>query len=1564
MSKEGNMNISRAIQIALPILVVLRLLLPDAPPAAVRSESVAGQEGSLPVTAQERIVSENGGLAKLSADLQEMLAATPISGRLQAYNLEADNPLLVTALVEPGASVERSFIRSVRSRQVAGVEWVTGEIDLFQLRKLASSSQVLGVISPNSFQAAEAPGLDDLRASPEQINTRQLRQLLAQGGPAKLLEQVNIQKQEMLSARPAYSGPSAMEMPQFAVSSAHDLLSVHDVQRVRDAGYGGEGVTVGVVDTGVDFSHPDLRGTQALIHNDGPYSGWAFAYDTVSGIRYAMDASNTLGPDNYWDQAGITGYVHTLPVENANCAAATCSGDLLLEGDAETGVTLRFTWPNTSRSGQYYYSLHPDYALALYAYYMEIGYPEGWLLPPVLIVSDKDVAGVYDTVYVDVNFNQMLTEPIECMSRGTPFAGAILTGEDNKDEVWDLSAGLLAWISDGENQPPGVSVLYPEITNNAPPGPGRMIVFIMDQDGHGTSCASLIAGQSQITDPFGKGPSNTLYAGGEEVGGVGGPVITAMAPGAKIAAFQNGFRFPFDSWALAVLGMDGDAATDDGVNIVSNSWGDSQIIPDGWDVTSRFAQNLSYIESPTVSFLVATGNGGHGYGTLTAPGGGSIIDVGASTAYGSLRGFEYVDTGQFLYGDVQPWSNRGPGMLGDPAPEIVAVGAWGAAAIPLNRGWGDGQQAYDIFGGTSMSTPVAAGGMAFIYQTFRLQNGRWPTWEEARDILLTSASSLGYEAYSQGSGNIQIGRAVDMVQSKTPAIAPSQWQAGGYGSDEYPAFPAIMHAGEQDAQTFTVRNPLQHTITANLHDSLLQSFHEETFTFSISTTDVDGSNGLPIFLKDITGWIDQSELEYAPDLVRAQVVLPFTNFDVSGDVYADSWWSVYFYDWMDRNNDGNLWVDENQNGRVDNGEIDIDPVSGLAEFNRFTYGYPQSDYIEASLGGQSMSRRHDGIFLGLGCIFCGESTTLQVRVVFYRQVDWDWLTLSHSTLEVEGESVGEITAAISVPPDALPGAYEGGIGITIDGVESTLPVTVQVAASSTTFTFGGTESLELPYDNAHIFGGFNWNWRYEAGDWRLFYADIPDETAEQGKVMVVDTLWNAPATDIDTWLFGPAEDGYAQRHPEYFGPHGLSLSTGSEDSYLMDGKFAWKTNTGTARELVAAPVKDGLNLIVLHDVLNSGLQFAEPYIGRVFQIASDPGQVVFTLDPDGHTPPYLTGTQKITLTSTSDIREGLQIQAFGMSPPIDLLHQLVQQDSPSNICSATWVYNSNEGGLEIYNGGLLEIATISTASNLDVDLYLFRDNGDGKWNCGKDTLKTYSIGDTAEEKIKIYFPEDGRYWVVVHGNRVPDNQNRFDLRIRSISGTDLTLGNIPMGVVHAGDPVEFTLNYHGNYSSTIPTVLEGLLLIGTPAVPGLLEMPVQAQPTILLRPAPGLRASSRWVAQTPVTFTLAVQNLGANPENTLAHIPLPEELVYAPGSASGPGEIIYDPGSHALSWYGVIGGAERVILSFQATAQPGIPPKRVDLLAQVNGVTSGQEWPTSTAVWINQYGLLFPLVRR
>ncbi len=908
----------------------------------------------------EQVVSTQRGLEKLAPDLRAVVENTQVPLSVAAQN-NVRQPQMVSAVVRPGTDVSRFFIRSARSRQFAGYQWVNGEIETAQLLKLASLPDVLGIFSTNTYHTAEAPGLEDLRAGFPYLEIEEAQDLLAQGGPALLLQRLMREpslKPRQVRAEQTKNGTRS------ATSSTPGLLDVHDVRRAWDAGYKGDGVVVALVDTGVDFSHPDLQGTQAVI-SQGPYAGWPFAYDVISGAKYAMAPGEILDPNNIWSMIGKTQYARTLPVITKTCSQLFCSAGLQLGADPETGVLVNVSFPNTSQSGKYLYTIHPDILLFYVAYYMHAGYLDS-LTPPLMIVSDENESGIYDTVYVDVNYNGLLGDPGEKLTRDQPLGGADLTG----DGFWDLSAGMLAWISDGINHPPGVAALYPDILEKDPPAQGQLLAFITDLDGHGTNCASEIAGQGQISDPEGLGPINPLYAGGAEVGGVGTPVIQGMAPETKIAAFQNGFQLPLDAWTLAVIGMDGDQDQDDGAQIVSNSWGDSRTIEDGWDPVSRFAQQLSYEVAPDVSFLVATGNGGHGYGTVTSPAGASIIDVGASTAYGSLSIFENTTPEQFLFGDVQPWSNRGPGALGDVAPDIVAVGAWGTGAQPLNYYYGNGQAAYDVFGGTSMSTPVAAGALSLIYQAFRSQpeNQRWPTWEEARSILLNGAQDLGYDVFTQGSGNVRAGRSVDIVSDRLPWVSPQQWQVGDYRGEKYPAFPNLIYSGNPVSQQFTVNNPTTEEITYQVSESYLVKQYEETFTVSFSSPAPSSQYKLPVFLENLTSLIDQ----YDPALVRAQVSLPYASFDINNDGYTDNWWGVYFYDWMDHNQDQNLWVDSDRDGVVDENEIDIDPVSGIYEFNRFTYGYPQSTRIEASLGEQAISRAHDGIFLGLDCYYCGE----------------------------------------------------------------------------------------------------------------------------------------------------------------------------------------------------------------------------------------------------------------------------------------------------------------------------------------------------------------------------------------------------------------------------------------------------------------------------------------------------------------------------------------------------------------------------------------------------------------
>ncbi|MDW8184914.1 MAG: S8 family serine peptidase, partial [Anaerolineae bacterium] len=843
--------------------------------------------------------------------------------------------VLVSVLMVKPTDLGRLMERVVYARPLNGLRWAVGQIRDANLIKLAGLPGVVSVISTETYRPMPAPGEEEFKPTRPQLTADQIKTILQKGGKRLLRQKLReLQPQRAPRPEPRREGFAPPASGGRIAPTSVKVREIHGAGAAHTKGFTGTGVIAAVVDTGVDFGHPDLQGTQARIPS-GPYAGWPMAYNTLSGIFYALGYP-TIGPDTYWGWVMWTWYAHTLPVVNPTCTAVTCTANLKIDFGSDAGwpwppVTLTFVFSNTSKSGRYYYTVHPDFYHLVAGFNLGLGYAATNIAPAAVLVVDETTAGVYDTVYVDVDFDQRFTDE-KRMRRGDELAGADLfdaAGAPGPDGIWDLSAGILTWIADGSNPPPGVSMLYPGVPV---PAAGRLISFVGDEDGHGTSSASEIAAQGIITDPEWFGPINPLFAGAENIGGAGGPVLAGMAPGAKIAAFQNGFWFPFDSWTLSALGFDGQPNSGDEAHIVNNSWGASATINDGWDATSRFAHWLNRNYAPNTAFLVATGNGGHGYGTVVEPDGGSIIDVGASTSYGSLIYFELVEPDQFTWGDVQPWSNRGPGTLGDIAPDVVAVGAWGTAAQPLNIYYGNGQAAYDAYGGTSMATPVAAGNLALIYQAFRAKNGRWPTWQEAKALLLNSARDLGYDVLTQGSGNVDADRGTDIAAGRNYGfwVEPAQWVAGNYRGQEYPAFPAIMHPGGTAVKTFTIRNTYTDTYSVSLSDAVLQRVHEVTFTLSFPSFGPPPFTR-PTWITDITDLIDT----YDPDLVRAQVVFPYSVFDTDYDYFSENGWRVLFYDWKDLNGDGNLWADVNNNGWIDDwAEIDWQPCPAPLDFLR------------------------------------------------------------------------------------------------------------------------------------------------------------------------------------------------------------------------------------------------------------------------------------------------------------------------------------------------------------------------------------------------------------------------------------------------------------------------------------------------------------------------------------------------------------------------------------------------------------------------------------------------------
>lgn len=1062
---------------------------------------------STPLAAQKVGTTSNGNKESPIPDRSALSSRSDAAQQKLSPDLRAvvkaggDTQHLVYALIQTGASVSRYMERSVTSRPLGEVQWVTGEVRAANLLKLASADGVIAVASSETFQPLPAPGLDSLRGAPTQLSPTRIDELLTEGGKAAVLSEVRAAGLALPATAPVH--PTMPDVPNAGESVK--AADIHRVDEAHAAGYTGEGVVAAVVDTGVDFGNTDLQGTQARV-SGGTYDGWPFAYDTLSGINYAL-AGLTIGPDNFWSAVGGTLYAHTLPVEDAECEEGTCTAALLIDYGELNGypwpsVMLDFTWPDTSLSGTYYYTVHPLFSHIGAGFNLGLGYAAANEAPAAVIVSDETTAGVYDSVYTDADFDQDLADE-KPMRKGDELSGADVfdaTQTPGTDGRWDLSVSMLTWIADGENPPPGVGMLY---TGVPTPEAGRLIAFVNDADSHGTNVASMIAAQSEMSDPAWLGPVNPLFAGAADADGAGGPVLAGMAPDAQIAAFMNGFVLPLDAWTLAALGFDGAPESGDEVQVINNSWGDSFTNEDGWDAVSRFAHYVNRNYAPTTTFLAATGNGGPGYGTTTSPNGATIFKVGASTSYGTSLYFEWVGPEQFTYGAVQPWSNRGPSSLGDVDPDLVCVGAWGLGANPLNL-YPNGEAAYDLFGGTSMASPVCSGIAALAYESFHEAHGRWPTWQETADILSNGAHDLGYDVLTQGAGNADAFRSTAIAAGEEAYVTPSQVIAGDYrGVDHSPVFPAIVHPGDSFEIPMTVNNPTDAPVSVAVQDVNLQRTHEVSFTVTLEAG--HGDFTIPDYLLDITDLIEQ----YNPDMVRAHVMFPYSRFDGDGNYFEDNSVRSLFYDWSDLNADGNLWTDDNNNGLVEPTEIDINGP-GEYEFNRYLYSYPLANYMIADIGGDALARRHDGVFFGLQRSFGSEDLEVSVLLTFYQKAGWDWLSLPTATVDVPAGSQSEVMATLTVPGDARVGLYEGAIEY--DG--QVVPVIVHVAADSTTFSFGAATLDEgmndTPYDNGHLLGSTDWGWRPETGDWKHFFFDVPDGVSGPGEALLVETEWLYP----------------------------------------------------------------------------------------------------------------------------------------------------------------------------------------------------------------------------------------------------------------------------------------------------------------------------------------------------------------------------------------------------------------------------------------------------------------------
>jgi len=1124
--------------------------------------------------------------------------------------------LIIASGSLPPNEVAKYTISSRAAPSFKGFYIMVGVMPAEDVEQLASDPRILAILKDRKVQYPVSTAFPEVQS---------------------LMETTKFTLGKQESRRKSFAGGSETTLREAVnITGAQKAWETYNVN--------GTGVTIAVVDTGVDYGALSLGYWDVVARDSAGYpaafdaDGECMAFTNITLRSYSTDADEFIPTKDTDPCVYFLGKVYKFSELELTDPPSKWPWDMEV-----TGIV--------SQSGNYHFGLMFQYLF-------------GYDLFPVLVV-DSTTPGVYDTVYLDLSFDWAWIElgdwpPDFSFTDERPLTttGWTVAARDFTDDgIYDLSAGSLGYFLD-------IWALSPNPNDKGlvlkPIDPkGDYVVFVNDWFGHGTSCASCAVGRESEHSSAGPG-----MAPGAKVMGVTalylGDIIEAelwasgfdLIPGTEGERSVRGYGTVYGTWNYT-----GNHKAD----IISNSWGVSEWAPrliglPWYDVLTVLEDVLTvsgYLdpEYPGTVIVHAGGNGAAGYGTFTEPAYATLpIGVGASTSLNyTKQNLGFAGGG---YDDIISWSARGPTPLGNVKPDVVNIGAFGWAAEPVWSGRGDGSEAFDLFGGTSMATALTGGASALVIQAYNQTYGVEPAPESTKAIVKSSAKDLGYDAFLQGSGRVDAFSAVELAlnASGVTVTSTATWDnirprieyawSTSYTSLGQPLLfkaplgpirdvdwfaGAIPPGGSTKAQ-FTVQNPTTQPVTANVTPVVYEQIGN-TITYSGETFK------LPSDWQDqdwMWGNLTVMELASMPpetELTVISLAVSYEHFDQDMNYRWNYRWGLYILD----------WIDSNENGIVEIGEVhQLNHGENAGTTNEVRLSFPFS-----KIRGQPV------IFVfqkgGLDPI------PFEIHVSHYERSNWTWVETPTTILVAEFSSE-TFTANLTVPADTPQGVYEGQIKIDITSpynktivVPVSLVVPVVLSTGDLAYDITPPPTMKL-YDSYRFNGYFDWMWGYESGDWKQWILDVQDSNVVAA---FVSANWTRNMTDID--MLG-------------INPMGVIVDE-AVSPHLKEGCFEWDTRTKTTQEYVVLDTSilsntlTGIYTVLLHNVLLNGTAFPETVTGRVELIKLAPRRLVSVTTRSGQSV-----RQNYTITTGRRLTNVAMLTSYPLTPfPVEITPPTVSE---------------------------------------------------------------------------------------------------------------------------------------------------------------------------------------------------------------------------------------------------------------------------------------------------------------